>query len=72
MPHAHQLDPERKKLFPAKDTRDLDVHECLSLDSGMVMLPVNTSLSPAFTPRVLEDHRDPRLVIDGFGVIKET
>ena len=71
MPHAHDMGSELAKLFPTKDTRDVDVHECLGLDRGMVMLPVNTSLAPAFTAEVIEDRPESRLVMDGFGVTKE-
>ena len=71
MPSAEVLDAELKKLFSTKDTRDLDVHECLELDPGLIMLPINTSFCQAFTPMVLEDRDEARIEIDGFGVTKQ-
>jgi uroporphyrinogen decarboxylase len=71
MPCAETLDGELRKLFPTKDIRDLDVHDSLGLDAGFVMLPINTSFCPAFTPGIIEEREETRLVKDGFGVIKE-
>ncbi|MBI2844845.1 MAG: hypothetical protein HYX78_15740 [Armatimonadetes bacterium] len=71
MPAADRFDPQLKSLFPSKDTRDRDVSERLGFDQGFVMLPVNTSLCPAFTPGVVEERAETRIEVDGFGVTRE-
>ena len=46
-----------------------DVHDALALNDGCVRIPVNNYLQPAFTPEVLEDHGEWRLIRDPMGVV---
>ena len=61
-PHEAFIARERK--------RDGDVHDSLGFDKGMVCLPINSLVCPAFEKKVFEETEDSILFQDEFGVKK--
>lgn len=58
-------------FFLTDRKRDADVHDCLGFDKGMIALPVNSLLCPAFERKVFEETADYAVVQDDFGVVKK-
>lgn len=58
-------------FFLTDRKRDTDVHDCLGFDKGMIALPVNSLLCPAFERKVFEETTDYAVVQDDFGVVKK-
>jgi uroporphyrinogen-III decarboxylase len=59
-----------EEVFARERKRDVDVHNYLGFDKGVVCLPINSLLSPQFDKKIYEETEDSILFQDEFGVKK--
>jgi hypothetical protein len=59
-----------EEFFLKERKRDTDVHHYFQFDSGMVCLPVNSLIHPAFEQVIFEETEEYIILQDGFGVKK--